>query len=246
MAPLAGSVLYEEANKVRVLDMPTALLAALVLLSSLPYSTAEIIDPVEGPVSFGGLMKFEHNAGELTGSTVWVRTIPTWGPLADVYLKDEAPTTQVDYASLPAGTVVDSRGHSSVYDEIWVHAESAGQITFDRFMYPGWRAYLVDREHAQPTQALPVEPRGELGLLSVTVPRGEHFLLLRFEDTPPRIAGTALTMLCLLFTALWAVWALARKRPQSPRLPPAPPRASTARPGRAVCEPPPSCASPPA
>ncbi|TMC56861.1 MAG: hypothetical protein E6J26_06865, partial [Chloroflexi bacterium] len=184
MAPLAGSVLADFTaveDKVRILDMPTALLATLVLFSSLPYTTAQIIEPVEGPVSCGGLMKFEHNAGELTGSTAWVRTIPTWGPLADVYLNDEAPSTQVDYASLPVGIVVDSRGHSSIHDEVWVHAESDGRITFDRFMYPGWRAYLLDREHGQPIQALPVEPRGELGLLSVTVPRGEHFLLLRFE-----------------------------------------------------------------
>ncbi|TMC59698.1 MAG: hypothetical protein E6J26_03250 [Chloroflexi bacterium] len=113
---------------------------------------------------------------------------------------------------------MDSRGHSSIHDEVWVHAENDGHITFDRFMYPGWRAYLLDREHGQPIQALPVEPRGELGLLSVTVPRGEHFLLLRFEDTPPRIVGTALTMACLLFTAMWGLWKLARTRRRSHRL----------------------------
>lgn len=220
MAPLAGSVLHDErrttndeSESVRPeLDITTLLLASLVLLSSFPYTTAEIIKPAEGPVSFAGLVRFQRSAGELTGSTAWVHTIPTWGPLADVYLQNEAPTTQVDYASLPDGVVVDSRSHSSIHEEIWVHAEQDGsRISFNRFYYPGWHAYLLDSEHGRPTQRLPIEPRGELGLMSIAVPRGEYYLLLRFEDTPPRVIGTWLSVLSLSGVGVWAVWK-ARKR----------------------------------
>ncbi len=212
MAPLAGSVLSNiqrpDDDGSRTLDLTTLLLATLVLLSSYPYATAEIIEPVEGPVSFAGLMKFQRDAGELTGSTAWVKTIPTWGPLAEVYMSNQAPTTQVDYALLPNGIVVDSRGHSSVHDEIWVHAEQAGNITFDRFMYPGWHAYILVREHGQPTQSLRIETVGELGLISVPVPQGEHSLLLRFEDTMPRVIGTMLTMICVCVVGIWSLWTL--------------------------------------
>jgi len=230
LAPLAGSVLiadgphtskvkaFERSNvqageelKFGAFDLPVVLLAALVLLGSYPYATAEIVEPVEGPVSFAGLMRFQHGAGELTGSTAWVRTIPTWGPLADVYLAETPPTTQVDYGALPADVVVDSRGHSSIKDEIWFRAENDSRIPFTRFMYPGWHAYLLDGEHGRPIQRLAVEPRGELGVITVPVPKGEHFLLLQFEDTPPRIAGTLLSALSIAAMLLWGCWALTRR-----------------------------------
>jgi hypothetical protein len=220
MAPLAGVVLgADERNtthsespgegkgsKNSIVDLPTLLLATLVLLSSYPYATAEIVEPTEGPVSFAGLMKFQHNAEELTGSTAWVHTIPTWGPLGDVYMTNVPPTTQVDYASLPAGVVVDSRAHSSIMDEIWVHADTDSSVMFDRFMYPGWHAYLLDKEHGQAVQRLPITPRGDFGLISVAVPQGEHYIVLRFEDTPPRVFGTGLTLLSASALALWGGW----------------------------------------
>ena len=199
------SVFYDDADATHV---P---LAALVLLASYPYATAEIVDPVEGPVSFAGLMRFQHGAGELTGSTAWVHTIPTWGPLADLYMAGTPPTTQVDYATLPADVVVDSRRYSSIKDELWLRADNDSQIPFTRFMYPGWHAYLLDGEHGHPIQRLPIEPRGDLGLMTVPVPKGEHYLLLQFEDTPPRTVGSALTVLSLVAILLWAGWVLARR-----------------------------------
>ncbi len=226
MAPLAGAVLIEACPhpqplprgrgeglaRGRALDLPALLLCLLVLFSSYPYVTAQIIEPTEGPVSFAGLMKFEHNAGELTGSTIWVQTIPTWGPLAEVYLTNQAPTSQVDYANLPPTVVVDSRGHSSIHDELWFRAEQDSRITFNRFFYPGWHAYLLDREHGRPTQTLDIEPQGEFGLMTIVVPRGEHYLLLRFEDTTPRISGLWMSVVSVLAIGLWAVWHVLRRK----------------------------------
>src|SRR5262249_31234433 len=67
MAPLAGSIISDlprPTSDVRnqetrdigrgALDLQTLLLASLILLSSYPYTTAEIIEPAEGPVSFAG------------------------------------------------------------------------------------------------------------------------------------------------------------------------------------------------
>jgi hypothetical protein len=222
MAPLAGSVLGDGGRgtgdrgqsianaqlPITNYQLPLLLIIILILLSSYPYTTAEIIEATEGEVSFAGLMKFQHEAGELTGSTAWVGTIPRWGPLAEVYLNNATPTTQVDYANLPEGVVVDSRGHSSIHDEIWFRAEQDSHITFNRFFYPGWHAYLLDGEHGKPTQRLTIEPRGEFGLITVYVPRGEHFMVLRFEDTPPRIIGTWLTLLSVLGVVAWGIMKL--------------------------------------
>ncbi|MBI5879290.1 MAG: glycosyltransferase family 39 protein [Chloroflexi bacterium] len=204
MAPLAGAALAFDRS--RVPGLPVLALAALVLLSSYPYVTAEIVDPEEGPVSFAGLMTFQRNAGELTGSTAWVETIPTWGPLGDVYLTNDAPTTQVDYGALPPEVVVDSRAHDSVSDLLWFRADKDSVVPFTRFMYPGWHAYLLDAPGGAPVRRLPVEPRGKLGLINVPVPAGEHFLLLRFEDTLARTLGAWLSVISLTGMGAWALW----------------------------------------
>jgi len=78
-------------------------------------------------------------------------------------------------------------------------------------MYPGWHAYLLDAEHGRPIQRLAIEPRGELGVITVPVPKGEHYLLLQFEDTPPRIAGAILSALSVAAIILWACWAVLRR-----------------------------------
>ncbi len=204
MAPLAGSALASD--RARAPGLPVLALAALVLLSSYPYVTAEIVEPEEGPVSYAGLMAFQRNAGELTGSTAWVETIPTWGPLGDVYLTNAAPTTQVDYGALPKEVVVDSRAHDSTRDLLWFRAERDSVVPFTRFMYPGWHAYLLDAPDGAPVRRLPVEPRGQLGLISVPVPAGEHYLLLRFEDTPSRTLGTWLSLVSAAGMGAWALW----------------------------------------
>ena len=43
------------------------------------------------------------------------------------------------------------------------------------------------------------------------VPKGEHFLLLQFEDTPARTIGTTLSVLSVAAMLLWAGWVAARR-----------------------------------
>jgi uncharacterized membrane protein YfhO len=78
-----------------------------------------------------------------------------------------------------------------------VTSAQGGKVTFYTQYYPGWRAYLDGREVA-------VVPEGDLGWMTVEVPGGEHVLLLRFEDTPVRVAGTLITLLTgFLVVAAW-------------------------------------------
>jgi hypothetical protein len=59
------------------------------------------------------------------------------------------------------------------------------------FYFPGWRVY-VDGQEA------PVYPSGDLALLTVDIPAGEHEVLVRFEDTAPRLAGNLVSLLTAL------------------------------------------------
>ncbi len=59
------------------------------------------------------------------------------------------------------------------------------------FYFPGWKAYIDGEE-------VPVYPSGELALLSVNVPEGEHEVLVRFEDTAPRLVGNVVSLVVVL------------------------------------------------
>jgi hypothetical protein len=67
------------------------------------------------------------------------------------------------------------------------------------FYFPGWKVY-VDGEEA------PVFPSGDLALLTADVPAGEHEVLVRFEDTPPRLLGNMVSLLTLLGLTAFALF----------------------------------------
>jgi len=67
------------------------------------------------------------------------------------------------------------------------------------FYFPGWKAYLDGRE-------APVYPSGELAILTVDVPAGEHEVLVRFEDTAPRLIGNVVSVLTALGLIAFALF----------------------------------------
>jgi hypothetical protein len=89
-------------------------------------------------------------------------------------------------------------------------------ITFNTFYYPGWHAYLLNPETDAVVEELPIATRGELGLITVRVPEGVGRVLLRFEDTPIRSLGLAVSVGSLAITGLLLLGALAL-RPERAR-----------------------------
>ncbi|RIK50945.1 MAG: hypothetical protein DCC57_11185 [Chloroflexi bacterium] len=98
---------------------------------------------------------------------------------------------------------------------IWSPLEGR-RIVYNQFYYPGWKAYLLDGRHGAPVRELPVIPEeeGTLGRMTVPVPAGEGFVLLRFEDTPPRTVGRALSLATVgaLLAAVAGEWMARRER----------------------------------
>jgi hypothetical protein len=77
-------------------------------------------------------------------------------------------------------------------------------LRFHTFYFPGWKAYLDGQE-------TPVCPSGELALLTVDVPPGEHSVLVRFEDTTVRLIGNAISLLTGLGLIAFAVFREGKK-----------------------------------
>lgn len=197
--------------------------ASLILLGSYPYLRVEITEPAEGPVGLAALMRFQQSSDEMTGSTAWVKEIPTWSPMADEYIsKDRAgePVTpvssMVDYDTLnynqETGFVVNSEGRTTVREDVWYWSPLEGRrIVFNQFYYPGWRAYLLDGPGGEPVEELPIVPEeeGTLGRMTVPVPVGEGYVRLEYGDTPPRNLGrwiTWATVALLLAAGGFSLW----------------------------------------
>ena len=231
IAALCGSVLAGLAGHAAIvtererLSLPLLTLATVLILASYPYLRVEIREPAEGPVSLAGLMRFQQSSDEMTGSTAWVKEIPTWSPMADYYIsQDQAGgpvkpvDTKLDYSIFDYETFgASSVAHSTISEEIFYYngRQAPATIIFNHFYYPGWNAYLLDGEHGQRTQQIPIVPEatGTLGRMTVEVPPGSGYLLLVYEDTPPRTIGgiVSLATVGLLFAG-GVIVAIVRRR----------------------------------
>ncbi len=208
---LAGSILVgADSSSQRVSPLAVVALAALVILGGYPYLMPQIVEPAEGPVSLQALMEFERSAGEMTGSTTWVHEIPIWSPMAQhIVTQDKPLITKVDFGSLPAkeGRIVAfTEELGTTFEKVVFRARKEGPITFNTFYYPGWHAYLLESGEGPIERELKIIPHGTLGKITVTVPEGDHHLLLRFEDTPVRVVGKYVTALSLLVTFAALGW----------------------------------------
>ncbi len=222
LAVLGGAIVTED-EQTRAgagLSLPTILLGALILLGSYPYLTAQTqLEAKEGPVSFAGLMKFQQSAGEMTGSTVWVKEIPTWSYLADVWLAGKRVKTKLvltDYPEdvLQAIPLPNMTGMHANGERIVLHvAQDNLPVRFNMFYYPGWRAYLVKAGTTDIIRELPIETVGEQGQIQVRMPKGrEQWLMLRFDDTPPRMAGGWISALSILLSLTLIIWEVRVRR----------------------------------
>ena len=199
---------------------PAFLLSALLLVSSFPYLRVEVREPTveQGPVSYAALMRFQRTSDEMTGVTAWVDapSRPRWSDMADLWVQDKPVTTRVDYSRVPQNRTlaVNSEDLGSAHEQVYWYAEGPGQsITFNRFWYPGWTAWLLDGKDGRRIEKLPLEREdGPLARIVVPVPAGEGYILLRFEDTPLRAAAKWITLVTIGAAAVTAVFLGLRRR----------------------------------
>jgi hypothetical protein len=183
-----------------------------------------ILEPKEGPVSILGLFRFQQSAGEMTGSTAWVKEIPTWSPMADVYFAGKKLKSRIEYGNITdlieqdklwIGVLPNFAGLKANGERIVYHAQQDTTLIFNLFYYPGWQAYLVKPQTTEIIRPLKtfVDPDDPLGRIRVEIPAGrEQWLMLRFDDTPPRIIGTWISAFSILLALGLVMWDVRRKR----------------------------------
>jgi hypothetical protein len=172
------------------LNAQILILALVAVLGSFSYTLPEytsIPESAEGPLL---TIEFERKYDDMVGMTAWTEELPPTSPLVEQYLT-QGPLVTAE--ALAPGASVEMIRAGGASDELWVRSAGGTPLRFYTYYYPGWRVY-VDGERL-PGSAL--RPETVHGLLTVDVPAGEHHVLLRWGDTPPRFLGKVVTLGCL-------------------------------------------------
>ena len=217
------------------LNLSTVLLALLLILGSAPYLRAETpAHAAAGPGQLGraDALPAEQRRDDRRAQWVDLSQRPMWSDMAELYVQADNPPlrpdaskeeqaaamarqaaavkTKVDYSQMPQNETlaVDSQELGSAHERLWVHSGAPGQqIVFNIPWFPGWRAYLLDGENGPIIGELPLEREdGPLARIVVPVPEGDNYILLRFEDTPVRTVGKAITAIGGWPLPDWRFW----------------------------------------
>lgn len=191
---LLGGLLLEMLGS-RWRGIAFAALVPLILISSLWGLHPSQTNLSEAQVTPGGSIALEL-AYNVLGTTstheyvpIWVKEEPVISPLAVAALRDVSPpplhpTTQ------PPSTQADFLERKATSAAYRLRALEPTKVVFNTLYFPGWRA-RVDGKEAEVAAS---EPEG---LISLSLPAGEHRVELRFGETPLRLAADLLSFISL-------------------------------------------------
>ncbi|MBE9508142.1 MAG: hypothetical protein IMY86_08835 [Chloroflexi bacterium] len=180
---------------------------AIGLTATLLLALPLLYPPVWAP-GFGGTTRLDIIEAERDGSLALGTTstgdflpvkaarapLPPMPPLIESYA-GLGPVDRVNRFTLPDVTTVEIVEQGALYDRFAVSTSREFILRLYTFYFPGWRAYVDGEE-------VGIDVAGPEGFITFRVPAGEHDVLVRFEDTPPRtggwiIAAAGLVMLIL-------------------------------------------------
>ncbi|MCP4537464.1 MAG: hypothetical protein GY832_09990 [Chloroflexi bacterium] len=140
---------------------------------------------------------------------VRMRPMPT---LVESYTQP-GPVDRVNRVVLPKGAELEIVDHGPLHDRFAISTPKKFVLRLYTFYFPGWRAY-VDGEQVE------IDVAGPEGFITLQVPQGEHDVLVRFEDTPPRTAGWIISSagLIVLIIASFLIRSLTTRDLCLPRL----------------------------
>ena len=190
---------------------------AAILVFALPVLYPPMWEPDFGPTAPEDIIRWEQESGAL-GTTSTGDFLPRWVEVAvrpapwlvESYSQD-GPIDRVNHFAMPKGASVEVIEQGPLYDRIAVNTPKKFKLRPLIFYFPGWHAY-VDGEEVE------IEIGDPEGFITLWVPKGQHEVLIRFEDTPPRTAGWIISAAGLVMLTV----ALALMRSPQSRNPPSP------------------------
>ena len=160
----------------------------IAVLGSYHYTQPQYTDIPENAINPVAIIDFDtFSPTDRVGMVAYTEQQPLTSPMADQYRSGEP----LHVAGIIDGDAsVTTIRHGGASDEILVEANSSATVQFYTYDYPGWQV----RINGQPLAHRNEPP---YGLITVDIPPGTHVLVLRMGTTPPRIAGSILSLLAL-------------------------------------------------
>jgi hypothetical protein len=168
----------------------------LIFITTVPLFYPRLLDPFPDEPTLLDMMAYEHNSGVIGATSfgeylpIWVEQVPAESPLEAMYQSGE-PVERLDSTYLPPGARVTFADYGFNRAELVLDSPEPYQAVFHTFYFPGWMAWI----DGQPAPVVPVTGRG---LIGVTMPAGEHRLLLEFRETPLRWWANVISLVSLV------------------------------------------------
>ncbi len=216
----AGRLFGERTKTLSPSFVVTLACSGVVVLSAFPLLYPPYYEHQSLNPSFADMMEFERRTGTL-GTTsfgeylpVWVAWTPSTSPLETLY-QSSAQIERLDRSSLPDGTRITSAHYGPTSMTVTLNAPHTFEATFHLLYFPTWRAYVDAQE-------VPITPTAGQGLISVTVPTGEHVIRVQLQDMPIYTLSKLLTGASLLILIVVSMFGWRRSRIFSPTATPCP------------------------
>ena len=188
----------------------TILLLILALLEAIPYLYPPAC-PVEANPTINEVHTYEHETGfigvdpEGSHFPKSVFTKPTQSALEADYLVGLEPK-RFDDTVLPQGASISDIVYGPTSVSAVTHSPTPFQARYLTYDFPGWVA-MVDG------QQVPITPSVPEGLITFTIPAGEHAVEVLWQGTPTRQAFTLLSLAALFAISVTALLMICKKPP---------------------------------
>ena len=161
----------------------TSIYCTLLILANLYYLDARYCPGLENP-TIADMQQFER-ASQTIGTTAKGEYLPL-----TVDYMPEQPATE-PFATLPDTAVLHSAKRTPKQFSANLTTSEPFILIANTFDYPGWQAKL----NGEP---VPITPSDGTGLITISVPAGEHEIHIQFKETPLRLFANLISLLTLL------------------------------------------------
>lgn len=175
-----GALAYQSKFKYKFKNFFVAVIILVIIVFNYKY-----FEPWNRSYKVTDEEKLSGVAFELQQKSAILDYLPKTAPIAP---KEDAPDTPVVVAGEGKTLNYTKRSNSFFFDaEIYQDA----QIQIPVMYFPGW--VVISRG-----KTIPSKPTGDYGVITISLPEGKHVIQGRFQNTPVRSIGNAVTVLSLL------------------------------------------------
>lgn len=179
------------------------------------------------------LKKYQLLGAIIVGIGVFATAIPYLSPKeffdrGDMYYANNFATTTVsnEYTprwvekqifSIPDAKVTSNNGtieglmNKSNLTEFTLVTTQSARVTINTTYFPGWHVFVDSKE-------VPVAYKNTYGVMTFTVPSGNHLISARFTETPVRLAADIASLVSFVLLIAWVVYrgelAISKRRKQ--------------------------------